>query len=84
MVLMGRGIACEIACDGQEAVDIIKRKGDVFDFIFMDHFMPVMVRKFITFFHFFFPQFHLVNNFPRELVDLTIHPWLFSPLNSVN
>lgn len=67
MVLMGRGIACEIACDGQEAVDIIKRKGDVFDFIFMDHFMPVMVRKFITFFHFFLPTIPFGKQFPERI-----------------
>ena len=44
MVLMGRGIACEIAANGQEAIDIITSKGDDIDCIFMDHFMPVMVR----------------------------------------
>ena len=42
---MSRGIACEIAGDGQKAIDIIQRKGDAFDFIFMDHFMPIMVRN---------------------------------------
>lgn len=43
MVLMGRGIACEIAGNGQDAIDLVFRKGDTFDVIFMDQFMPVMV-----------------------------------------
>ena len=43
MVLMGRGIACEIAGNGQEAIDIINLRGETFDLIFMDHFMPIMV-----------------------------------------
>ena len=40
MVLKTRQIKCDMAEDGQQAVDMVKDYGDEYDFIFMDFTMP--------------------------------------------
>ena len=42
------GIKSSIAENGQEAVDIVMLRGHLFDIIFMDHTMPIMVRTFTS------------------------------------
>jgi CheY-like chemotaxis protein len=42
MVLKSRNIECDIAENGQEAVDFMATQGDLYDFIFMDYTMPIM------------------------------------------
>lgn len=43
MILKRKGLVCEHAADGSEAVDLVAKKGlDYFDLIFMDNFMPVI------------------------------------------
>jgi CheY-like chemotaxis protein len=42
MVLKSRNIECDIAVNGQEAVDLMAAQGDQYDFIFMDFTMPIM------------------------------------------
>lgn len=43
MILKRKGLTCEQAADGSEAVNLVKEKGlDYFDLIFMDSIMPVM------------------------------------------
>jgi PleD family two-component response regulator len=42
MVLKSRNIECDIAENGQEAVDLVAANGDLYDFIFMDFTMPIM------------------------------------------
>jgi CheY-like chemotaxis protein len=42
MVLKSRNIECDIAENGQEAVDLMAVNGDAYDFIFMDFTMPIM------------------------------------------
>ena len=46
MLLRGRNIEYDVANNGQNAVDIIRNQGDLYDFIFMDFTMPIMVREF--------------------------------------
>jgi CheY-like chemotaxis protein len=40
MVLKKRQIGCDMAENGQLAVDMVAAKGDEYDFIFMDFTMP--------------------------------------------
>jgi CheY-like chemotaxis protein len=43
MLLAQHKIDCELAHNGQEAVDVMRDHGDIFEVIFMDHTMPVKV-----------------------------------------
>ena len=43
MLLKNRGILVEVAADGEEAVEMVKKKSYDFDMIFMDYEMPRMV-----------------------------------------
>ena len=45
MLLRGRHIEYDVANNGRNAVDIIQTQGDLYDFIFMDFTMPIMVRR---------------------------------------
>jgi CheY-like chemotaxis protein len=45
MLLRGRNIQCDIADNGLEALNMVKANGNIYDLIFMDFTMPVMVRE---------------------------------------
>ena len=47
MLLRGRGIICDTASNGLEAVDLVKEQGESYDLIFMDFTMPVMVSIYV-------------------------------------
>lgn len=47
MLLRGRGILCDTASNGLEAVDLVKEQGEAYDLIFMDFTMPVMVSTYM-------------------------------------
>ena len=44
MILKTHGIECDFACNGVEAVDKISKYMNQYCLIFMDNFMPQMVR----------------------------------------
>ena len=47
MLLRGRGILCDTAGNGLEAVDLVKEQAEAYDLIFMDFTMPVMVSTYM-------------------------------------
>ena len=42
MLLKKKGLKCDHACDGEEAIEAFKNNPNKFDFIFMDNMMPNM------------------------------------------
>ena len=43
MLLHSRGLKCDVADNGLNAVEIVEDRGDIIDFVFMDFTMPIMV-----------------------------------------
>ena len=62
MLLHSRGLKCDVADNGLNAVEIVEDRGDIIDFVFMDFTMPIMVSLsyhlfILIYVDFYFPYF---------------------------